>query len=189
MRPWYCFSKFLETVKKNSIKLNYEKIQYKQKEVEFLDEMYTTIGCEPSNAKIKAITKMPKPALLKDPQTLLGMVQYLSKFSPRNAELAEPRCDLMKKYAPYVWGPEHSQALYGIKKEIVQAPILKYYDPKKVTILQTDASSKGSKNSPLLICDSLHSGNWPKTTRNNPSQEFNRSNAMITMTSHLYFPI
>ena len=46
-------------------------------------------------------------------------------------------------HAPYDRGPEHSQAFDGIKKEIVQTLILKYYDPKKVTVLQTDASSKG----------------------------------------------
>ena len=47
-------------------------------------------GCKPSNAKVKAITEMPKPTTLKDLQTFLGMVQYLSKFSPRIAEIAEP---------------------------------------------------------------------------------------------------
>ena len=57
----------------------------------------------------------------------------------------EPLHDLTKKHAPYVyvWEPEHSQAFDDIKKEIVQAPILKYYNPKKETVLQTDASIKG----------------------------------------------
>ena len=32
------FIKFLETAKKNNIKLNYDKIQYKQKEVEFFQQ-------------------------------------------------------------------------------------------------------------------------------------------------------
>ena len=39
------FTKFLETAKKNNIKLNYDKIQYKQKEVEFFSEAYTVKGC------------------------------------------------------------------------------------------------------------------------------------------------
>ena len=34
-------------------------------------------------------------------------------------------------------------AFDSIKKEIVQTPILRYYDPKKATILQTYASIKG----------------------------------------------
>ena len=71
------------------------------------------------------------------------MVQYLSKFSPRIAEIAEPLFDFTKKNAPYAWGPEHNQAFDSIKKETVQAPILRYYNPKKATVLQTDASIKG----------------------------------------------
>ena len=71
------------------------------------------------------------------------MVQYLSKFSPRIAELAEPLHDLTKTHALYVWVLGHSQAFENIKKKIVQAHILKYYDPKEETVLQTDASIKG----------------------------------------------
>ena len=86
---------------------------------------------------------MPKPTTLKDLQTFLGMLQYLSKFSPRIAEIAEPLRDLTKKHTPYAWGPEHNQAFTNIKKEIFQATILRYYDLKKETVLQTDASIKG----------------------------------------------
>ena len=127
------FTQLLETAKKNNIKLNFTKIQYKQQEVEFFGETYMTQGCKPSNTKVKAITEMPKPTTLEDLQTFLGMVQYRSKFSPRIAEIAEPLRDLMKKHAPYAWGPEHNQAFNNIKREIVQAPILKYYDLKKET--------------------------------------------------------
>ena len=116
------FTKLLETVKKNNIKLNYDKIQYKQKEVEFFGDTHTTIGHKPSNAKIKVITEVQKPACLKDLQTFPGMVQYLSKFSPRIAELAEPLHDLTKKHAPYVWGLEHSQAFDGIKRKLFRHP-------------------------------------------------------------------
>ena len=102
-----------------------------------------TQGHKPSDTKVKAITEMPKPTTLKDLQTFLGMIQYLSKFLPRIAEIAEPLRDLMKKHAPYAWGPEQNQPFANIKREIVQAPILKYYDLKKETVLQTDTSIKG----------------------------------------------
>ena len=110
--------------------------------MEFFGQIYATRGRKPSDIKVKAITEMPKPTCLKDLQTFLGMAKYLSKFSPRIAEIDEPLCDLMKKHAPYVWGPEHNQAFGSIKKEIVQAPILRYYDPKKTTVLKTDTSIK-----------------------------------------------
>ena len=102
-----------------------------------------TQGCKSSDAKVKAITEMPKSTILKDLQTFLGMVQYLRKFSPRIAEIAEPLRDLTKKHAQYTWGPKHNQAVCNIKREIVQASILKYYHLKKETVLQTDASIKG----------------------------------------------
>ena len=86
---------------------------------------------------------MLKPTYQKDLWTLLGMVQYLSKFSPRIAEIAEALHDLTNKHAPYIWGPEHNQTFDNIKKEIVQTPALRYYDHKKTTVLQTDASIKG----------------------------------------------
>ena len=38
--------------------------------------------------------------------------------------------------------PQNNQAFDNIKREIVQAPILKYYDLKKETVLQTDTSIK-----------------------------------------------
>ena len=136
-------TELLETMKKNNVKLNFNKIQYKQKEVEFFSETYTTQGHKPSDMKVKAITEMPKPTTLKDLQTFLGMVQYLSKFLSRIAEIAEPLGDLTKKHAPYAWGPEHNHAFDSIKKERVQASILRYYDPRKETVLQSNASIKG----------------------------------------------
>ena len=137
------FTKLLETMKENNIKINFDKFWYNQKEVEFFGKIYTAQGHKPSDTKVKAITEMPKPANLKDLQTFLGMVQYLSNFSSRIAEIAEPLCDLMKKHALYAWGPEDKQAFDSIKKEIVQAPIQRYYNPTKATVLQTDASTKG----------------------------------------------
>ena len=49
----------------------------------------------------------------------------------------------MKEEVPFNWGPEHQELFTMLKKEIVRAPVLPYYNPQKVTILQTDASTKG----------------------------------------------
>ena len=39
--------------------------------------------------------------------------------------------------------PEHQQVFTQMKKEISSAPVLAYYNPKRQTALQTDASIKG----------------------------------------------
>ena len=61
----------------------------------------------------------------------------------RLSELAEPIRELSKEKVPFNWGPEHQAMFKQIKKEIARAPIISYYNPKKETILQTDASIKG----------------------------------------------
>ena len=71
------------------------------------------------------------------------MINYLSKFSAHLSELVEPICELAKERVPFNWGPEHDEAFSLIKKELTAAPILAYYNPKKPTVLQTDASCKG----------------------------------------------
>ena len=77
-------------------KLNYEKLQYKCTEVNFYSKTYTTNGHKPAQSKITAIVKMPSPSSKKEVQSFIGMINYLSKFSPRLTELAEPIRELMK---------------------------------------------------------------------------------------------
>ena len=129
------FTKLLETTKKNNIKLNFNKIQYQQKEVEIFGETYTTKGHKPSDMKIKAITEMQKPTNLKDLLTFLGMVQYLSKFSPRIAEIAEPLWDLMEETCTICMGTWTQSCFWQHKERDVQATILRYYNPQKETVL------------------------------------------------------
>ena len=59
------------------------------------------------------------------------------------SELAEPIRELCKDKVPFNRGLEHQAAFMQMKCEIVRAPILAYYNPKKETVLQTGASIKG----------------------------------------------
>ena len=86
---------------------------------------------------------MPPLQSKKQVQSFIGMVNYLSKFSARLSELAELIHELAKERVPFNWGPEHDEAFNLIKKELTEAPILAYYNPKKPMVLQTDASCKG----------------------------------------------
>ena len=70
------FSKLLHTAQKNNVKLNYDKLQYKQTQVDFFGETCTTDGCRPSSDKIEAIASMPQPVIKKELQSFIGMVNY-----------------------------------------------------------------------------------------------------------------
>ena len=71
------------------------------------------------------------------------MINYLTKFLLRLTELSKPIRELIKEKVPFNWGPEHQELFIMLKKELVRAPALTYYNPQKETILQTDASTKG----------------------------------------------
>ena len=133
----------LETTRKCNIRLNFDKLQYKMTEADFYGETYTTDGCKPAQSKVSAIFEMPPPTCKKQVQSFKYMVNYLSKFSARLSELVEPIRELSKEKVPFNWGPKHQAAFKQMKKEIARAPILAYYNPKKETILQTNASIKG----------------------------------------------
>ena len=80
----------LETARRCNIKFNFDKLQYKKSEVDFFGETYTTDGHKPAQSKVFAIVNMPTPTCKKQVQSFIGMVNYLSKFSARLYELAEP---------------------------------------------------------------------------------------------------
>ena len=69
-------------------------------------------------AKIKAIREMTRPKDKNDLQSFLGMVNYLSRFTPHLAALTAPLRDLTKKDSMFGWGPEHDKAFKAIKTEI-----------------------------------------------------------------------
>ena len=86
----------LETVRHYNVRLNYEKLQYKQSEAEFFGDTYTADGCKPSKGKVQAIVDMPASSYKKKVQSFIGMINYLSKFSARLSELALPIRELAK---------------------------------------------------------------------------------------------
>ena len=50
---------------------------------------------------------------------------------------------MIKEKVPFNWGPEHQESFEALKKELIRALVLAYYNPRKETVLQTDASTKG----------------------------------------------
>ena len=101
------FTTLLQTAQRYNVKLNYDNLQYKQVEVEFCGETYTTSGHKPSKDKVSDITTMPSPTNKKQVKSFIGMISYISKFSQRLSELTEPIRELSKDKVLFNWGPEH----------------------------------------------------------------------------------
>ena len=122
------FTTLLQTARKCHVKLSFEKLQYNCMEVNFYGETYTTDGHKPAQSKITTIVEMHPPA----PKTgtiIYGYDKLFVKILPRLTELAKPIRELVKEKVPFKWGLQHQELFTMLKKEIVRAPILAYYNP------------------------------------------------------------
>ena len=134
----------LEATRANNVSLNSTKLQFKQDSVDFFGHTLTRDGICPAADKLKALKSISAPSSTKELLSLLGLITYLNRFSPKIAELTAPLRELAKKNVHFRWEHEHEMALDKIKQELYLAPVLSYYDPDPATttILQCDASQK-----------------------------------------------
>ena len=73
----------------------------------------------------------------------LGLINYLNQFSPWLAELSHPLREICKQKVEFQLTRACDVAFQCCKKEISKNITLLYFNPKALTILQTDASKKG----------------------------------------------
>ena len=136
-------TRLLQRARETNLKLNNSKINLRKSEVKFMGHVITDEGLKPDPDKVKAVEEMPRPTCKKELLSLLGFVNYLSKFLPRLAEVAQPLRNLTAKEAPFLWSPQRETAFAEIKQLVVNHPVLKFYDHKAEVTLQCDASDYG----------------------------------------------
>ena len=74
---------------------------------------------------------------------LLGLVNYLNRFSPHLAELSEPLRQIYRQNMEFELTESVHVAFLLTKEEISKNVTLPYFNPKCATTLQTDPSKKG----------------------------------------------
>ena len=134
---------FLEKCRQWNLKLNRLKVRRHQSSVKFMGHLLTSEGLKPDPDKIQAILQMPEPEDLPALKRFLGMVTYLSKFTPHLSEMTEPLRRLEDKDVEFQWLEQHAVAMATVKKFLTEAPVLKYYDVSKPVTVQCDASQSG----------------------------------------------
>ena len=110
------FINMLKTCRKNNVGLNSEKLQFKQEKINFYGHTLTEKGIQPAEDKLQAIKNIRVPANAAELHTILGMVNYLNRFSVKLAEYTAPLRELTKKHVHFRWEPHHQAALDRIKK-------------------------------------------------------------------------
>ncbi|KAK2710413.1 hypothetical protein QYM36_011810 [Artemia franciscana] len=134
-------SAVLRRARKKRIRFNSEKCEFSKDKGKYFGHIISRDGIKPDPEKIRAIQDMPSPQSKEELQTLLGMLNFLSKYIPDLSSKNKPLRDLTKA-TDFRWETDHEASMKEIKSCISEN--LAFFDHKcKVVELKVDASKHG----------------------------------------------
>ena len=133
------------------VTLNKQKCEFGCKSVKFLGHLVSYKGVQPDPDKVQAIVKLNPPKCQRDAKRFMGMVNYLSKFSGKLAELSVPIYAVMGK-SDWFWSDIQERAFNLIKLEITNFPVLCAFDLNCDHRVSADAS-RSALGAVLLQCN------------------------------------
>ena len=93
---------------------------------------------------------MPIPEDKQAVQCLLGMVNFIAKFSPNVSVATEPLRELIKKDTIFLWTDHHTECFNNLKELLTSNDkLLKYYDAAKPVFVQVDSGLLFIRNTVL----------------------------------------
>ena len=125
------------------LKLNLSKIRLYCLEVPFLGQHISAEGIKPDPNKVTAIKDWLVPSNVKEPQSFLGSVNYLSCFVPEVSSLRSLLQPLVKTNTDFIWLKSHAEAFERIKNGISNDCLLQFYDVSQPLLIECDAFKKG----------------------------------------------
>ena len=134
----------LSKLKCAGIKLNIKKCEFYVNCIEYLGHIFDQNGVHPNPNKVRAIVDAPAPQDLKQLQAFIGICQYYRRFIRDFATTFSPLYSLLKKNVKFVWEESQQKCFNLIKNLFKNHNVLKIFDSKKETMLETDSSSYGT---------------------------------------------
>lgn len=115
------------------VKLNREKSIVSASEVCYFGHCLSAEGVKPDPEKVSAIKHMRPPKSKVELETVLGMVNYPSKFPPCLSDINAPLRQLFKESSELIWDSQHDTAFQNKKYLTTKetGTVLAYYDPQK----------------------------------------------------------
>jgi hypothetical protein len=134
--------KVLQALADAKMKIKPEKTEFHKTEVKFLGYIVSREGLKMDQKKIEAVTSWPKPGTVREVQSFLGFANFYRQFIQDYSKIAAPLSELTKKDKEFVWSAEAEEAFQELKTRFSTEPILVIFDPKKPSVVETDASDK-----------------------------------------------
>ena len=132
----------LKKLQKAGLKVNANKSNFCQHEVEYLGYLITRNGIKPQPKKVEAIHNMASPKTRKQLRSFLGLVNYYRDIVIRRSDTSAPLTKLTSTKVPFKWTSVEEEAFHKLKMAISKETMLNYPDFSKEFEIHTDASNK-----------------------------------------------
>ena len=132
----------LAKLKNAGLKVNANKSNFCQSEIEYLGYLITRNGIKPQPKKVEAIHNMAAPKSRKQVRSFLGLVNYYRDIVVRRSDLSAPLTKLTSNKVPFKWTNVEEEAFHKLKLAISKETMLNYPNFSKVFEIHTDASDK-----------------------------------------------
>ena len=127
----------------NGLTANLEKCKFGLDKINFFGMIFSADGMSPDPVKVRDLQNLKPPTNLSEVRSLLGMINYSSRFIPNYATLIEPIVKLTRKTQSFQWGDEQENAFQSVVQQLSCKPVLAYYDVNRPTQILVDASPVG----------------------------------------------
>ena len=121
------------------MQINKNKSIFNVTKIKYLGYTIDGRGISPDEDRAQALQKAPKPTTKEELRSLLGFLQFYSRFVPGFSDLAHPLFELME-HKEFKWTPEAQKSHSILIKCILQGNVLKSFEVGAPSELTVDAS-------------------------------------------------
>nr|GFC18111.1 putative reverse transcriptase domain-containing protein [Tanacetum cinerariifolium] len=114
----------LQILRQEKLYAKISKCEFWLSSVAFPGHIVSAEGIMMDPAKVKAITKWPRPTSVTEVSSFLGLAGYYRRFVEGFSRLALPLTKLMRKGEKFVWNEELEKSFEELKQRLVSAPVL-----------------------------------------------------------------
>ena len=130
----------LGALRKAGLQVEIEKCEFHTTETRYLGLIIGTEGVKMDPKKTETVKNWPQPKTLKDVQAFLGFANFYRRFILGFSAIVKPLTALTRKDVKFLWSKDCQKAFTTLKERFISAPILKWFNPEKEIIVETDSS-------------------------------------------------
>jgi transposase InsO family protein/predicted aspartyl protease len=132
--------KVLQRLRDAGLQVDLQKCEFHVTRTKYLGFIITTDGIEVDPEKIAVVVNWQAPYNVRGVQSFLGFCNFYRRFIRDYGTIARPLVQLTRTGVAFEFNKKCWDAFEELKLRLTSAPVLRHYDPKLETMIETDAS-------------------------------------------------